>query len=95
MVSDSETTGFFAEVDHSRVYSCEWEFTTSNGETWSEGAEGSMIEMHNLNAFDNLGEGEYLITQDVRSNSNSLSYHFDTAEEFKSNNPGLTEVTTQ
>ena len=61
-VSDSETTGFFAEVDHSGTYSCEWTYTISNGKTWSEGTEGSMIEMHNLHPIYDSDKTEYSIT---------------------------------
>jgi len=91
-VSDSETTGFFAEVDHSGTYSCEWTYTTSSGKTWNEGAEGSMIEMHNLHPIYDSDKTEYTITRNVRLNSESLEYSYNSADQFKNKNPSLTEV---
>ena len=48
--------------------------------------------MHNLDAISNSGEGKYLITQDVRRNTNGLSYRYDDADQLINSNPGLTQV---
>ncbi|MDZ5813336.1 hypothetical protein U4E84_18560 [Halorubrum sp. AD140] len=92
-VSDTETTGFYAEIDYDEVYSCEWEYTTSNGESWSEDAEGSMIEMHSFEPTEDQDEREYMITQDVRTADDSLSYHYDNKDEFTDSNSDLIEAT--
>jgi len=67
------------------------EYTISSGETWSEDAEGSMIEMHSFNPVNDQDEREYMITQDVRTTDDSLSYHYDTKNDFTDSNPGLTQ----
>ena len=96
-VSDSEITGFFAEIEHSGTYSCEWEYTSvdeygNEVATWSEAAEGSMIEMHNLHPVNDADKRSYQIAKETRLNTEGISYVHSDANEFRNNNPNLVEA---
>ena len=96
-VSDTEVSGFFSEIDHSGTYSCEWNYTSvdeygNEVNTWNEAAEGSMIEMHNLDPINDADKRDYQITNETRLNTDGISYVHSDADEFRNNNPNLVEV---
>ena len=91
-VSSIEASGFSSEIDHTGTYSCEWEYTTSNGYTFADASEGTMIEMHNLHSISDADKRNYQITNETRLSTDGISYVHSDADEFSNNNPSLVEV---
>lgn len=84
-VSDSQVSGIYGEVDHSGTYSCEWNFTTTNGYVLDEASEENLIEMHQFNPI-NIVDGEETSEQ-ITGNHwdffSSLSWAYTDLNEFE------------
>lgn len=90
--SSTEVTGFYANMDHSGTYSCEWEFVANNGEVYDTASSDTLVEMHNLRPIYNEGVPKYDIARDVRRNGPITYSGYGSFYDFQNEWPSLTEV---